>query len=94
MTPLAGSDVPYLPSGVRLHRDRVRGKDVLLAPEVALIMDEIGIAILGRVDGKASLDAIVADLAAAYRAPASEIEGDVREFLDRLRTRCHVLVRP
>lgn len=94
MRPLGVEDIPYLPSGVRLHHDRVRGADVLLAPEVALMLDEIGLAILSRVDGRRSLAEIVRDLAETYDAPAEEIAGDVRVFLDRLRARLHVMVRP
>jgi hypothetical protein len=43
--------VPFLPRGVRLHDDRVRGMKMLLAPERALRLDATGAAILGEIDG-------------------------------------------
>lgn len=90
---LAHRDKPYLPRGVRLHRDRVRGGDVLLAPEKVIELDEIGVAILSRVTGEASFGEIVASLAAAYDAPADLIEDDVQDFLAGLRGRLYVMVR-
>lgn len=78
------SFIPKMPRGVRLHQDKVRGVPVLLGPERALILDEIGIAILGELDGSRSFHEIVARLAAAYAAPAEEIATDVRAFLDDL----------
>jgi len=76
--------IPSLPRGVRLHADRVRGVTVLLAPERVLTIDTIGEAILSRVDGRASIAAIAADLARAYAAPAEVIEPDVIDFLSGL----------
>ena len=46
-----------LPTGVRLKKDEARGRHVLLGPERALVMDPIGIAILGEVDGVKSVSA-------------------------------------
>ncbi|EDM71324.1 pyrroloquinoline quinone biosynthesis protein PqqE [Roseobacter sp. AzwK-3b] len=86
-------DIPYLPRGVRIHHDRVRGQNVLLAPEKAIELDEIGLAILSRVDGDATFDQIIASLAAAYDAPAERIEEDVQQFLTGLRARVYVMVR-
>lgn len=76
--------VPVMPRGTRLHDDRVRGCMVLLAPERALILDDIGTAILTELDGVSPLSAIVTRLAAKYDAPEAEIAGDVRAFLDDL----------
>lgn len=76
--------VPRLPRGVRLHDDRVRGVPVLLGPERALILDEIGAAILAEVDGERSLATIIDRLALRYAAPRDEIAGDVQGFLDDL----------
>lgn len=75
---------PVLPSGVRLHWDAVRQTHVLLAPERVLMLDEIGHAILARVDGVTGIDALVKDLAAAFDAPAEEVGRDVAEFLQGL----------
>lgn len=91
---LAADDRPFLPRGVRMQADRVRGGMVLLAPEKAIALDAIGEAILSRVDGTASLSVIVADLAAAYAAPEAQIAGDVQAFLTGLRARMFLSVHP
>jgi pyrroloquinoline quinone biosynthesis protein D len=75
---------PALPPGVRLHWDAVRGTHVLLAPERVLMLDAVGHAILSRVDGATAVAALVADLAAAFDAPAEEVGPDVTEFLEGL----------
>ena len=86
-------DIPYLPRGVRLAEDRVRGIRVLQAPERALQLDQIGEAILSELDGRRSMEAIVSDLAARYQAPADQIAGDVRDFLSGLIERRMVFVK-
>jgi pyrroloquinoline quinone biosynthesis protein D len=91
---LAPQDRPYLPRGVRLHEDRVRGHMVLLAPEKAIELDAIGVAILSRVTGEARFADIVADLAETYQAPEAQIETDVQRFLMSLRARLYVMVQP
>ncbi|UWQ82815.1 pyrroloquinoline quinone biosynthesis peptide chaperone PqqD [Leisingera caerulea] len=91
---LAPSDRPYLPRGVRMITDKVRGGTVLLCPEKAIALDSIGEAILSRVDGSASFKEIVAGLAAAYDAPAEQISCDVQRFLAGLRTRMYLAVHP
>ena len=90
---LAPKDRPYLPRGVRLHDDRVRGSTVLLAPEKAVELDQIGIAILTRVNGEATFDEIIQDLAQTYHAPAQQIEEDVQRFLVGLRARLYLMVQ-
>ncbi len=81
MTPAA---IPVLPRGVRLHRDKVRRAEVLLGPETALMLDQIGAVILNEVDGKRSVGEIAGDLAARFGAPADEVGADVVEFLKGL----------
>ena len=73
--------IPVLPRGVRLHWDGVRATHVLLAPERTLMLDEIGHAILSRVDGTTPLAALAAGLAADFESPIEEVEPDVAEFL-------------
>lgn len=80
--PLSATDRPLLPRGVRLHDDRVRGVPVLLGPEIALILDPIGQAILTEVDGQRDIASIAATLAARYSAPEDEVRADIIEFLD------------
>jgi pyrroloquinoline quinone biosynthesis protein D len=76
--------VPALPRGVRLRFDQARDAWVLLAPERVLMPDPIAIEILKRCDGKASVAAIVDELAAAYAAERSQIETDVIALLQDL----------
>ena len=81
---IAPTDRPRLPRGVRLHHDRVRDVPVLLGPEVALMLDPIGQAVLAEVDGTRDLDAIAGLLAARYDAPPDKVRADIAEFLDGL----------
>lgn len=87
-------DVPYLPRGVRTHRDTVREVDVLLGPERVLVLDSVGVAVLSRLDGVASLDQISRDLAEVYTAPLDVIAPDVVAFVTDLRERGMVHVHP
>ncbi len=76
--------IPVLPRGVRLHFDKVRGKNVLLAPERTLFLDDTGYAILSQVDGKRSIAGIARDLAALYDAPEAAIASDITKFVNDL----------
>jgi pyrroloquinoline quinone biosynthesis protein D len=79
--------VPQLPRGVRLHFDKLRDTWVLLAPERALMLDEIGHAILSNVDGQRSLGEIAEQLAAQYNAPVDQVEADSADLLTSLHAR-------
>ncbi|MGL4235440.1 pyrroloquinoline quinone biosynthesis peptide chaperone PqqD [Tabrizicola sp.] len=81
---MTAAAIPSLPRGVRTHHDRVRDTEVLLGPERALMLDEIGAAILSEVDGKRSVAEISALLAARYGAPPDAVQSDVVEFLGDL----------
>lgn len=81
MTQIDPATIPTIPRGVRLHEDKLRGLWVLLAPERTINLDPIGLAILRQIDGQRSFGDVVAALAAAYNAPAEQIEGDVAEFI-------------
>ncbi|MBU2961092.1 pyrroloquinoline quinone biosynthesis peptide chaperone PqqD [Citreicella sp. C3M06] len=80
-------EIPFLPRGVRIHRDAVRDTWVLLAPERTVTLDEIAHAILSEVDGVKSLQDITASLAARYQAPAEQIAKDAAGFLGALHDR-------
>jgi pyrroloquinoline quinone biosynthesis protein D len=71
---------PRLPRGVRLRQDKVRNRWVLLAPERIFELDDIGVAILKRCDGR-DLGALLEDLAKAFDAKVEDIRGDVEVFL-------------
>ncbi len=81
---LADHHRPRLLRGVRVKRDRVRGVDVLLAPERVLRLDPVGCAILAETDGERSFADIVAALAARFDAPPARIAADARAFLQTL----------
>lgn len=79
--------VPLLPRGTRLHHDRVRDTPVLLGPEVALMLDPVGQAVLAELDGARDLATIAQELAARYDAPVETVLADIAEFLDGLAAR-------
>ncbi|MFT3808955.1 MAG: pyrroloquinoline quinone biosynthesis peptide chaperone PqqD [Micropepsaceae bacterium] len=81
---------PRLKPGVRLHFDRVRGRQVLLAPERVVALDETAHAILARVDGVTPLAAIAAALAAEYDADAAEIAVDAEALIGDLALKGYV----
>ena len=78
---------PHLPRGVRLRRDEARGRWTLLAPERIFEIDDTAAAILGLCDGERDLNAIVAELAARYKAPPTVIEKDVVAMLADLKAK-------
>ncbi len=84
---------PYLPRGVRLHHCSVRAGWFLLAPERALKMDAIGVAILNAVDGTRSFGAIVDKLASDFKAPRERVAADAGKFLRDLADRRMVEVK-
>jgi len=86
--------VPFLPRGVRTQFDAVRNVHVLLAPERVLVLDEVGTAVLNRLNGAASLDQISEDLSVVYDAPADVIAPDVIAFVADLRNKGMVHVHP
>lgn len=71
---------PHLPRGVRLREDKVRNRWVLLAPERIFEVDQIGVEILKRCDGR-EMTALLSDLASAFEATPDQIRGDVEGFL-------------
>jgi pyrroloquinoline quinone biosynthesis protein D len=83
-TVIAGTTVPRLPRGVRLHHDEHRSEWLLLAPERILKPDGIALEILKLCDGKLTLDAIIDELARNFAADREEVARDVREFLNGL----------
>lgn len=72
---------PLLPKHVRIHFDPVRKAFAVLSPERVFWPDEISLDILRRCDGRSTLGAIIADLAAAYNAPEEEVASDITDFL-------------
>jgi pyrroloquinoline quinone biosynthesis protein D len=71
---------PRLPRGVRLRHDLIRKRWVLLAPERIFEIDDIGVEILQRCDGR-SLSDMLGELALKFGATPEAIRGDVESFL-------------
>ncbi len=72
---------PRLSTRARAQWDPVREKQVLLAPEGVLVLNETGAAILALCDGARSVEDIAAELSARYNRPVAQ---DVLTFLQRL----------
>jgi len=72
---------PHLPSQVRLKWDPVRKRQVLLAPEGVLVLNQTGATILGLCDGERTVVEMVEELRAQYKRVADD---EVRDFLARL----------
>jgi pyrroloquinoline quinone biosynthesis protein D len=75
---------PRLPRDVRLIHSEAQGGWVLLAPERIFKADAIAVEILKRYTGEATLGAIVAELAAAFKAPRERVQADVSKLLSGL----------
>ncbi|MEM8812238.1 MAG: pyrroloquinoline quinone biosynthesis peptide chaperone PqqD [Pseudomonadota bacterium] len=78
---LTRQSIPSLPRGVRMKRDTVRDRTILVAPERTLALDGTGIAIMELVDGENSIEVIAERLAEKYDAPLQTIGNDVVAFL-------------
>jgi pyrroloquinoline quinone biosynthesis protein D len=81
------TSIVRLPTGVRLKKDEVRDRFVLLAPERAVVVDPIAVAILNEIDGVKTFNGIVKALATKFEADPQVITSDVRNFLLELTNR-------
>ena len=87
MSALADGIVPRFPHGVRFREDKARGAFILVAPERIFNADEVSVEILKRIDGKATLGDILAQLAEIFAADLSVIRPDVESFLIDLQSK-------
>lgn len=79
------TSVPRLTPHMRLRYDKARSQWTIQAPERSFVLDEISYAIISRCDGKADLNAIIADLTAAFPdAPPATIAADVTALVQGL----------
>lgn len=76
--------VPRLARHVKMRFDKTRDAWVLLAPERVLLPDDAAVAVLQRMDGDKTVQAISEQLAAEYDAPAVEIAADIVPMLQDL----------
>jgi pyrroloquinoline quinone biosynthesis protein D len=72
---------PRLARQARLEWDPVREKQVLLAPEGILVLNQTGATILGLCDGERTVVEIVDELGGRYDRVAGD---EVKDFLARL----------
>lgn len=78
---------PKISTRARLQTDKVTGKPVLIYPEGVLLLNPTGEAIVSLCTGQATLQEIIAQLAARYRVPEPQIGAEVAVYLERLRAR-------
>ena len=78
---LLSTNRPRLARQARLEWDPVRKRQVLLAPEGVLVLNQTGAAILGLCDGERTVVEIVEELRGQYNRVAGD---EVRDFLSRL----------
>ncbi len=76
---LAQEDIPVIPPRFRLQWEPAQNAHVLLYPEGMVKLSDSAAHILKRVDGAASVSAIIHDLERAF--PGSDLSSDVLEFL-------------
>ncbi|EYF05698.1 Coenzyme PQQ synthesis protein E [Chondromyces apiculatus DSM 436] len=85
-------EVLRLAPKVRLARDRVTGRAMLLYPERGLDLSAVAAAIVERLDGLRSVEGIAEEVAAAFGgAPRAQVEQDVVAFLEALEARALVV---
>jgi pyrroloquinoline quinone biosynthesis protein E len=68
----------------RLHFDRPRERFVVLAPERAYELNDIGVAVLRLCDGRRSVADISSQLAKDYKAPIEVVSKDIKSLLQGL----------
>ena len=90
-TALTSSTQPRIGAGFRLQWEPVQNCHVLLYPEGMVKLGGSAGEILKRVDGAATVSAIVADLERAF--PGNDLRRDVTEFLAHARDKGWLRVR-
>ena len=76
---LLPDDVPIIPSRFRMQWEPAQNAHVLLYPEGMVKLSDSAAHILKRVDGAASVSAIIHDLERSF--PGADLRSDVLEFL-------------
>ena len=79
---------------VRLQMDAVSGDPVLLYPEGIVVLNSTAHEIVGRFDGKVTLEEIIRQLAEEYEESGETIRQDVLETLADLQRRNLIAIRP
>lgn len=81
---ISEESVPRLPRGVKLRFDKAREQWMVQAPERVFVPDPVALEVIRRCNGKATVGAIVDDLATTFQAPRAVVLGDVTEMLQDL----------
>jgi len=79
-------DIVTLQPFAQPRYDEVRGQWIINAPERVLVLDDIGRAIVGALDGQ-SLKKAIDHLSETYKAPREAIAADVLSFVQELHDR-------
>jgi pyrroloquinoline quinone biosynthesis protein D len=87
---LTAEDIPVIPSRFRLQWEPAQNAEVLLYPEGMVKLSDSAAHILKRVDGAASVSAIIRDLERAF--PGADLSSDVLEFLSIARERGWIVI--
>jgi pyrroloquinoline quinone biosynthesis protein D len=87
---LVPEDVPVIPSRFRLQWEAAQNAHVLLYPEGMVKLSQSAAEILKRVDGVATVSAIVQDLEQTF--PGADLHSDVVEFLSTAYERGWIVV--
>ena len=85
------ASVPGFAPGVRLRHDWARQRNVLLAPERVIALDNIASHVLERCDGSRPVSGIVEELQQIYPAERAVILSDVRDTLQELLDKRYLL---
>jgi pyrroloquinoline quinone biosynthesis protein D len=72
--------IPMLPARYRLQWEQAQNCHVLLYPEGMIKLSASACEIVRRIDGRSSVEALIASLEAAF--PGAELRADVVEFLE------------
>lgn len=91
---MLAQDIPRLPRDIELHFDKVRKEWVLLASKRALTVNATGYAVLSKVDGERTFGQIADELTQKFDASQDRISTDISDFLDALKARRFLDIRP
>lgn len=80
---MSGTERPAFGKGVRLRQD-VDGSAMLLVPEGALVLNPPAAAALSFVDGKRTVDQIVAEMVACFDVTQEQARAGVSGLFERL----------
>ncbi len=84
MTALGSESVLKPRDDIRFRRVADEGIVVSQSSSEVLVLSDVAIEILSRLDGKTSLDAVVDQLLDAYEVERTKLEGDVLRFAGEL----------